>query len=73
MCRGGRHNPSGLWEKSGGGGVTDEFDRAGRIISTSPAVGSKDWGLLQLYPALQALQGPFLPRGDWPSGLQSVF
>lgn len=50
----------------------DLDDAAGEMSDTWLSAGSKDWGLLQLYPALHAEHGPFLLSGPSPSFLHSV-
>jgi hypothetical protein len=50
----------------------DTVERVGRTSHTRVGAGSYDWGLLQLYPALQAVQESFLPRGLLPNCLQPL-
>jgi hypothetical protein len=66
MRRGGRHSPSGLWEDTRVGGSSDKAGRAGVTSITTTLVGSYDCGLLQLKPALHAVQGAFLPDSGLP-------
>jgi hypothetical protein len=66
MRRGGRHSPWGLWEDMRVGGSSDKSGRAGVTSITTTWLGSYDCGLLQLKPALHAVQGTFLPGSGLP-------
>jgi hypothetical protein len=50
----------------------ETVERAGGTRHTRAGAGSYDCGLLQLYPALQAVHESFLPSGPSPSRLQEV-
>ncbi len=71
MSRGGRHSPLVLWDTRSVGEWTVNRGRAGTTSSTRRAFGSQGWRVLQLYPALQGVQVPFLP-GSSPRRLQGV-
>jgi hypothetical protein len=65
MRVGGRHSPSGLCEGECGKSEALTADRAGANGVIRTDAGSKDCGLLQLKPALQAEQESFFV-GGWP-------
>jgi hypothetical protein len=50
----------------------DTDETTGKTRQARVQAGSYDCGLLQLYPALQAEQESFLPKGVSPRRLQDV-
>ena len=50
----------------------ETVETTGAMSQARAGAGSYDCGLLQLYPALQAEQESFLPKGPSPRRLQEV-